>query len=45
MLGLLFACAHQVPVDSVPADAELQALFDADQADRQIRPPDWSVGG
>jgi hypothetical protein len=46
MLGLLFACAHPVPVASVPArNAELQSLFDADQADRQIRPPDWSVVG
>jgi hypothetical protein len=43
---LWLSCAHPVPPASVPADsAELQALFDADQADRQIRPPDWSVVG
>ena len=44
---LLFACAHSpAALDGPPPDsAELQALFDADQADRQIRPPDWSVVG
>jgi hypothetical protein len=45
---LLFACAHHSAIADPPApadSAELQSLFDADQADRQVRPPDWSVIG
>lgn len=43
---LLFACAHHLADPPLaPDSAELQSLFDADQADRQMRPPDWSIVG
>jgi hypothetical protein len=46
MLGLLLACVHPAPPALIPSDsAELQALFEADQADRRIVPPDWLVVG
>src|SRR5687768_5481297 len=51
MLWWIVGCAHHEPAAPIRADpitadsAELQSLFDADQADRQIRPPDWSVVG
>jgi hypothetical protein len=44
MLVLLAGCAHHEAAVA-PDSVELQSMFDADQADRQMKPPDWSVVG